>query len=85
MITRGLDQPVQVQATLDNALPLAWDAGGLPLSRLALSASSLPRAPQRGTLERFELRLADGSTAATRQRRRRRRGPGHRQRPVAAG
>ena len=64
--SNGLDQPATVDATLDNRLPGAWDTGRLPLQRLVLKASAKPRQPDRLTLERFELTLADASTGAGR-------------------
>jgi len=60
----GLDQPATLDATLDNRLPGAWDTGRLPLQRLVLKASAKPRQPERLTLERFELTLADASAGA---------------------
>ena len=62
--SNGLDQPATVDATLDNRLPGAWDTDRLPIQRLVLKASAKPRQPDRLTLERFELTLADASTGA---------------------
>ena len=62
--SNGLDQPATVDAKLDNRLPGAWDTGQLPLQRLVLKASAKPRQPDRLTLERFELTLADASAGA---------------------
>ncbi len=62
--SNGLDQPATVDATLDNRLPGAWDTGRLPVQRLVLKASAKPRQPDRLTLERFNLTLADASAGA---------------------
>ena len=62
--SNGLDQPASVDATLDNRLPGAWDTGRLPVQRLVLKASAKPRQPDRLTLERFNLTLADASAGA---------------------
>ena len=62
--SNGLDQPATVDATLDNRLPGAWDTGRLPVQRLVLKASAKPRQPDRLTLERFNLTLADTSAGA---------------------
>lgn len=62
--SNGRDQPATVDATLDNRLPGAWDTGRLPVQRLVLKASAKPRQPDRLTLERFNLTLADTSAGA---------------------
>ena len=64
--TRGLDQPARLQATLDNALPGAWDSGRLPVQRLQLQASGTPQQTDRLTLEQFTLQLADARGPAGR-------------------
>ena len=60
----GLDQPATVVATLDNALPGAWDAGRLPLQQLRVHASGAPNQHDRLTLDHFDLQLGDAPGAA---------------------
>ena len=62
--TQGLDRPASLNATLDNGLPGAWDAGRLPLRRLQLDASGRPDQVDRLTLQRFELLLGDAAGPA---------------------
>ncbi|OYV00256.1 MAG: hypothetical protein CFE45_09840, partial [Burkholderiales bacterium PBB5] len=64
--SQGLDQPVQVQATVDNRLPGTLDAGRLPLRRLALAVQGEVAHPDRLTLHRFDLQLADSQGDAGR-------------------
>ena len=64
VLTTGLDQPATVVASLDNALPGAWDAGRLPLQKLHLKASGAPNQHDRLTLEQFELQLGDAPGGA---------------------
>lgn len=66
--TQGLDRPASLDATLDNALPGAWDAGRLPLRRLQVQASGRPDQTDRLTLQRFDLLLGDAAGPAGRVR-----------------
>jgi len=66
LLSQGLDQPAQLNATLDNTVPDAWDRGGLPLRRLQLRASGTPRQTDRLTLDQAELQLADANGPAGR-------------------
>lgn len=60
----GLDQPLAVDATLDNALPGAWDSGRLPVQSLHLQGRGALRGDAGLSLQRLELRLADERGAA---------------------
>ena len=64
--TQGLDRPAALTATLDNALPGAWDTGRLPLRQLQLQASGRPDQTDRLTLDRFHLQLGDAAGTAGR-------------------
>ncbi len=64
--TQGLDRPAALNATLDNGLPGAWDAGRLPVRQLQLQASGRPDQTDRLRLDRFQLLLGDAAGPAGR-------------------
>jgi translocation and assembly module TamB len=62
--TQGLNQPVAMQATLDNRLPGAWDSGRVPVRRLQLALRGEVQHPDQLSLDRFDLQLGDSSGPA---------------------
>lgn len=62
--TRGRDQPIAARLDLTNARPGPWDAGRLPLRRLALDARGALPQPDRLALEQFSLQLGDAAGPA---------------------
>ena len=64
--SQSMDKPVSAQLRLDNELPGRWTDGRLPVRRLELSLSAVPRTHDMLELEAFELQLAAGAAAAGR-------------------
>lgn len=60
----ALDAPLSATVTLDNALPGRWNEGRLPLRRLVVELRGQLDRRDRIEATRFELALADATTAA---------------------
>ena len=64
----AMDRAAAARVLVDNELPGAWTEGRLPLRRIQLSFSAVPRTHDRFELSSFELQLASGSRQAGRVR-----------------
>lgn len=62
--TSGLDQPASARIQLTNRLPGRHDEGRLPARALTLLLEGEPKRPDRLTLRRFDLQLADADRSA---------------------